>query len=1043
MLKGMSNPLNSSGILLFLLVFVSASPTHGEVSFNREIRPILAANCWSCHGPDAATREADLRLDTEEGAREVRDGRAALVPGDPQASLLMLRIRHADPDKRMPPPKTRKQITSGEIQTLEQWIREGARWESHWAFLPPVRPALPLVKNQEWPRQEMDHFILHRIEAEELEPSPEADRETLARRVALDLTGLPPSTAQLDAYLADASGHAYEKFVEGLLDSTAFGERMAWQWLEAARYADTDGYQNDGPRDMWRWRDWVIEAYNRNLPFDTFTIEQLAGDLLPHPTLDQLVATGFNRNHRYNSEAGLVLEEFLLENAVDRVDTTGTVWMGLTLGCARCHSHKYDPLSQEEYYQILAYFGNVSESGRAIKFGNSEPWIHAPTSEQTRKLKVLRERETEAAQAWYKLAQNGKLPTQTSEVIATLSEAAFLTNGLAHYWNLNQLPDQKIIEPGRGTPVQVETPLDQGLKFSGSEGLNFGKVGDFLCNKRFSLAFWLQVPAGSNGAVISQETTDTTRKGLLVEMVEGRLRFHIISRWIAGLATLETLEPLPVGEWIHVTLTNDGTQRARGMAIHLNGNSVDTRELHNTNSNRAEKPYGGELRLGASPHVKGFTGALDEVRIYHRSLWQDEILALSAASPVKKLAALKSVPVSAAIKEKWLRIHAGLSSEAGALLAAHDQARQERQVFEDGLPTTMVMDELDPPRPTHLRVRGEYSRLGRQVQAGVPVIFPSLPPEVPNNRLGFARWLVSGQHPLTARVTVNRYWQMLFGQGLVSTPEDFGAQGNAPTHPELLDWLATEFVRLDWNIKAMMKTLVTSATYRQSSNVRPELQSSDPGNQLWARMSRLRLPANVLRDQALLVSGLLVDQVGGPSVKPYQPANLWREASNFSYKADKGESLYRRSLYTYWKRTLSPPAMAVLDAADRESCSVRVKRTNTPLQALTLLNETGFVEAARKMGEAMAAETGAPLSTLVSSAFRRVTARWPSSRELEQLEAALNRYLEYYREHPAEAKGWFRVGESSVTQGTDPVRGAAFAALANVLLNLDETTTRE
>ncbi len=1025
-------------ILLFVPAICVANASAG-VSFNRDIRPIFAENCYKCHGPDARVRKADLRLDRHEsGALE-----KILKAGDPGASELYRRVTTGNPDDRMPPPESELSLTPAQKEKLREWIAAGAEWEDHWSFAPVRRPELPEVERKDWPRNPIDRFVLAGLEQEGLEPSAEAPKETLIRRVSLDLTGLPPTPAEVEAFLSDSSPRAYAKQVDRLLRSRRYGERMAWQWLEAARYADTDGYQNDGPRDMWRWRDWVIAAYNANMPFDRFTIEQLAGDLLPEPTLDQRIATGFNRNHRYNSEAGLVQEEFLLENAADRVETTGAVWMGLTLTCSRCHNHKYDPVSQKEYYRMIACFNSVPESGRAIKFGNSEPWIKAPTEAQQAELVSKGKELAEARTALKRLEDVIAVGQEKWERSGVNSEKPFLAEGLEHWFDFDA--DDARVKAEKGGPVLREGFRGKSATVGGNGQFALGKIGKFICNGRFSISFWVRAEDVAQGAILSQETTDTTRKGLLVELDDGRIRYHLISRWIAGVATLETVEPIPVGEWLHVALTNDGTQRADGMAIWLNGRKVATRTLYNTNSNKAGKAYGGVLRIGGSPHAPHFKGQVDELRIYHRTLWDDEIVALSEKAAVAEIAAVPAAERTPKQADKIRRhfLATGAPDELAALWKEVGARRVAKQAFEDSLPTTMVMQEMETPRPSYIRVRGVYHRHGEQVGPGVPASLSKETELTPPNRLGFARWLVGGEHPLTARVTVNRYWQLLFGAGLVRTPEDFGAQGELPTHPELLDWLASEFVRLDWDIKALLKTMVMSATYRQSSQVTPGLLAQDPDNRLLARMSRVRLPGNVLRDQALAVSGLLKERLGGPSVKPYQPKNLWREASNFSYKADRGEALYRRSLYTYWKRTLAPPSMATLDAADREWCSVKPRRTNTPLQALTLLNETAFFEAARKLGERLLREGGDSDPERARLGFRMVTSRDPSERELELLTNAYGEYRAEFESGDSQAKAVLKTGESKATKDFAEVEIAAAAALANVLLNLDEATTRE
>lgn len=1017
-----------------------------EVDFNRDILPILSDNCFKCHGPDEEHREADLRLDTFEGVTaDLGDGYFAVIPGNPDDSELIWRIEAEEAEDLMPPVDSDLSLSQQEIANLRKWIGDGAEWKGHWSFEPVVRPDEPKVANREWGKNGIDAFILAAQAERGLEPSEEADRETLIRRATLDLTGLPPTPEEVDAFLADREPGAYERLVDRLLASPRYGEAMALPWLEASRYADTDGYQNDGPREMWRWRDWVIDAYNRNLPFDQFTIEQLAGDLLDEPTLDQIIATGFNRNHRYNSEAGLVPEEFLLENAVDRVDTTSTVWMGLTMGCARCHDHKYDPFSTKEYYQLISIFDNITESGRAVKFGNSEPWVTAPTTSQAEelsnydsRLKRIRDTRSEVQATLDEDIENwesmGKLD---------LDEAAIVSQGLVEHFTL--FGNDATLDSD-SKPVAYEKGIrGQAVYLDGERSLALESESTFLCNDRFSVSFWIKPEDLSDGVILSKQGVNSRRPGLSVEIKGGRLQFYIITRWVAGVGAVETVDAIDSSEWLHVVLTNDGSQSATGMKIFLNGREPETRVLHNTNSNVIKADASAKLYVGAGVVGETFGGWVDDLRVYDRTLWDDEIALLSEPKTLIAISKIAAENRNRSQRTKW-RAHY-LATVAPDSYKALDNAvlasRLERQAYIDGLPTTMVMQEMYPPRKTHVRTRGVYHQYGDEVEDKLPEVLPDFPVGAPRNRLGFAQWLVSGEHPLTARVAVNRYWIKYFGRGLVKTAEDFGLQGAWPSHPELLDWLADEFVRLDWDVKAVQKLIVTSATYRQQSRVTPEALEADPENIYLARGPRLRLSAQALRDQALATSGLLVERLGGPSVSPYQPDKLWENMSNMKYKQSKGEDLYRRSLYTIWKRTVPPPSMALMDAADRESCMVSLKRTNTPLQALTLLNEKVFVEAARNFGQRILLEGGESAKEQVTFAFRTALAREPKDREMALLGRAYQDYRDAYQDDLENAERLVSVGESEVAKELDPREVAAATALANVLLNLDETVTKE
>ncbi len=1031
--------LSSAAVLILASPSTSASASDGApLQFNRDIRPILSDKCFFCHGPDSTHREAGLRLDREADAKANLDGVIAFVPGDPDASEAIVRIFHDDPDELMPPPESKRELTSEEMDLLKRWVAQGAEWEEHWAFVAPERPEPPRVQRPDWIRNGIDPFVLARLEAEGLEPSPEASRETLVRRVTLDLTGVPPTPAEVEAYLADQSDQAYENLVDRLLKSKRYGETMALPWLDAARYADTDGYQFDGPRNMWRWRDWVIDAYNRNLPFDRFTIEQLAGDLLENPSRDQLIATGFNRNHRYNSEAGLVVEEFLLENAVDRVDTTSTVWLGLTMGCARCHDHKYDPISQKDYYQLIAFFNAVPEAGRAIKNGNSEPYITAPLPDQEEKLAEYHAEIAEleaslaspAFEAAYAKWLAGK-PTGKAPVVAHGMDAHVGFDA----WS-------ETVRALEGQPQLIEGIHGKAARFDGKSVLDAGRFGRFRANDRFSLSFWMRPDDVSQGVVLSRQKGGTTRPGVAVELLDGKLRFLLISRWVAGAGVVETVDPIEAGDWVHVTVTNDGSQSANGQKIFLDGSAVATRVLHNTNSNTGGVGEKEIFRVGGGVHGPNFAGAIDELRYYGRTLDDREVALISEPAGIEEIAALAESQRTAKqrnLLRAWFQEHG--TPENAERFTRLASLRLERQKYHDGLPRTMVMKDVPDPPATHVRVRGVYNDYGEEVHRGVPASLPPLPADAPKNRLGFARWLVDGNNPLTARVTVNRWWQRYFGTGLVKTSEDFGVQGELPSHPELLDWLATELVRTGWDIKAMQKLIVMSATYRQQSNLTPELRERDPDNRLLARATRMRLPGHVLRDQALFTGGLLEEQIGGPSVYPYQPANLWEEMSmGMKYTESKGRDLFRRSLYTVWKRTVNPPSMAILDAADREACWVKTKRTNTPLQALTLLNEKAFVESARHLAtRLLAPEVTDPIDT----GFRLVAARAPSTSEKAILQQALDEYRAEFRDAPDEAKKLIAYGTTPVPEKLDPIELAAHTALANVLLNLDETITRE
>jgi len=1032
---------------------ISASePPLNAIEFNRDILPILSDACFHCHGPDKARRKADLRLDIEAEAKADRDGIHVITAGDPANSELYRRITVDDPDDRMPPVDSGRNLTPDRIELIRQWIEQGAQWQKHWAFIPPLRPKPPSVKAQSWLRNPVDAFILSRLEQEGLSPSRAADKATLIRRVTLDLTGLPPTPKEVDAFHNDSSAKAYEKLVDRLLASPRYGERMATRWLDAARYADTSGYQNDGPRTMWRWRDWVIDAFNDNMPFDQFTMEQIAGDLLPDSTLSQKIATGFNRNHRGNSEGGVIPEEYAVEYVVDRVDTTATVWLGLTLGCARCHDHKYDPFTQKEFYQFFAYFNNIPESGRSIKEGNSPPWIKAPTEFQQRQLAALN-RQVKAAEQRLKTLQPELQVAQAEWESLFVPPASLdwsVAEGLLAHFSLNgsvseTLGKAKTAKFQDGQTAFAEGRLDQAAEFDGRRFIDAGDIANFGYFDKFSIGAWIYPEQTGNGTILSR-TTDTARSdGYSFCLQDGKLQVNLVKRWLDDAIRVETEGRLEPDRWHHVMLTYDGTRVAKGIRIYINGHP---QKLH-INLDFINQSFASTepLRIGAGGGREGrFRGRIDDVRVYEKDLSPGEVEQIATPDSVAGILALprenRSPRQANKLSAYFLENHAPQEIQRARRQLISLQ-RQQRQ-FLESIPTVMVMEEMPVPRPTFVLARGEYDKPAEKVNAGVPAIMNPLPAGVRDTRLGLAKWLVDPANPLPARVAVNRFWQMYFGVALVKTVEDFGTQGQRPSHPELLDWLATEFIRIGWDIKALQKTIVMSATYRQSSKVTPALLDKDPDNRLLARGPRIRLSAQLIRDQALAASGLLVNEIGGPSVKPYQPEGLWEEiATGGPYHQDKGDKLYRRSLYTYWKRTVAPPSMVNFDASMRESCRVRENRTNTPLQALTLMNEITYVEAARMLAQRVILEAGISPEQRLSRLFRLVTARTPQDREMKILLEGLHHHLQQYRNDRQSAEQLIASGDSQPDPLIDAAELAAYTAISSLMLNLDEVITKQ
>ncbi|MEO8131413.1 MAG: DUF1553 domain-containing protein, partial [Bryobacteraceae bacterium] len=879
---------------------------------------------------DPGNRKTKLRFDVESIAATV------IVPGDPAKSKLYQRVSSDNKATRMPPAYAgHDKLAASDIEVLRRWIEQGAKWQAHWSLIAPVRSPLPEVKRADWPRNSIDRFILARLEKEGLQPAPEADRARLIRRVTLDLTGLPPSPAEVDAFVNDPSANAYEQVVDRLLASPRYAERMAFRWMEAARYADTNGYQSDGPRDMWRWRDWVIEAFQKNMPFDQFTIEQIAGDLLPNPTLDQRIATAFHRNHRTSAEGGIVPEEFRVEYVADRAETTANVWLGLTMGCARCHDHKYDPILQKDFYRMFAFFNSVPEKGNVYNFGNEEPLIKAPTPDQQVRLGELD-------------AVVAKAESEYAALKPVIAKAQ-------RKWEKN--PE---IEDWNGTDgLVLHQPLGgEASRFDGKRLVEVdGEKVNFNYQDPFTFAAWIQ-PESPKGAILSHSDDFFEGTGHGLYLIDGKLRLHAIFRWTDLGLRVETEQPLKLHERQHVLVTYDGKRKASGVHIYVNGQEQKLNILFDEMmwpiSTKA--PF----RIGAGGGLR-WDGLIEDVRVYKTALTPEQAAVVPLLKSIREIAATPPAKRTKAETDKlafcFLEKFAPqyVTASRARLLKAHG----DRDAFYTTVPTVMVMQDSPTPRDAFILKRGAYDAHGEKVTPGVPGVLPPMKPEWPNNRLGLARWLVDPANPLTARVIVNRFWLMYFGTGIVKTVEDFGSQGERPVHPELLDWLAREFIESGWNVKALQKTIVMSATYRQASKPSQELLQRDPENRLLARGPRLRLGPDIIRDQALAVSGLLVNKVGGPSVKPNQPAGLWQElAGGSGYKPDTGDGLYRRSLYTYWKRTIAPPFMVNFDSPSRETCTVRETRTDTPLQALNLMNDEIFIEAARKLAERMLLEGG-------------------------------------------------------------------------------------
>ncbi|MFN0125631.1 MAG: PSD1 and planctomycete cytochrome C domain-containing protein [Verrucomicrobiales bacterium] len=1001
----------------------------GPIDFNRDVRLILSDTCFACHGPDEAAIKGGLRLDSREAARRGGDsGEPAIVPGNPEASAVLARVLAGDPDDVMPPADSNKpRLSEQQVAVLRQWIREGAGYQGHWAFSPPVRPPVPEVVAAHADRLAgpIDAFVIARLEKEGISPSPEADRATLIRRVTLDLTGLPPTPDEVRAYLQDTAPEAWERVVDRLLASPHYGEMMAISWLDMARFADSNGYQTDSSRQMWPWRDWVIRAFNQNIPFDQFTIEQVAGDLLPHATRDQRIASGFNRNHRLNGEGGLIQAEWFVETVIDRVETTGSTWMALTLNCARCHDHKYDPISQKEFYSLFAFFNSVDESGILQGDGrNTPPLISLPSREQDDELGRLKEAASVAAEA-----------LKTAE--------ATLAHGQDEW-------ERGLREVVTAAPVWTPVrPVDVA-----------SAQGSLLVHEDESVVFAGNGPQPETDVyTLTVETRTPVTSALRLELLpDDRLPSRgpgrhangnpILSEIILAVEVLgQPPSPLAVAK-VAASYDQSGWESSQaidgnpgtGWAVYPNVGRAHHADF--VLARPLQSPVGTKLQVTLSQQY-GSGATIGKFRVSLTDVAVPTALPEAVAAVLRKPQSDRS-PEETQAMAAYRRQQ---SPEVLAAAAAADRAAQAIRALEAEMPTTMVMKELPQPRPARVLHRGEYDKSGDTVPRQLPAFLPPLPEGAPNDRLGLARWLVSGSHPLTARVWVNRAWEKFFGIGLCRTSENFGSQSEWPSHPEMLDWLATEFVRLGWDMKAMQKQIVMSATYRQSAHLSNEVQARDPENRLLARGPRFRLKGEIIRDQALAVSGLLRRQIGGPSVRPYMPEGVWDETSRYGdlrgYQHESGEGLYRRTMYTIWKRSAGPPSLALFDGPNRDVCTVKRSRTNTPTQALALLNEVTFVEAARLFAGRILSEGGATAEERITWAMQEAVARPPTDRELAVLSAGLAKRQASFEADPEKARQLVAFGETRSADTLPVTELAAWTLMANVLMNLDEFVTRE
>lgn len=1026
------------------IVFVSGSSPAAErpLAFNRDIRPILSDTCFRCHGPDNAGRKGDLRLDQREAA--IASG--AITPGDPDKSELIARICTDDAELLMPPADSQKTLSPEQKETLRRWIAEGAEYQAHWSWIPVPKEAAPpkIDDPNHWIANPIDAFVLARAKEAGVEPAAAATKEKWLRRVSFDLTGLPPTLAELDAFLADASPQAYEKVVDRLLASETFGERMAGDWLDAARYGDTFGYQADRDMHVWPWRDWVIRAFNANLPYSDFIVWQTAGDMLPNATRDQRLATTFNRLHRETNEGGSIEEEFRIEYVADRVMTNGTAFLGLTLDCCRCHDHKYDPVTQKNFYQLSALFNNIDEFGLYSHFTETAPTPslllyegdqeskHRELLERIRAKEAAADRVRNEAHERFKAAAAQAAEAKSNEALPE-AKNEIRPDAELRFEDLQAQGDYKPVEGKSG----------KGIEFGGDDAFVCKGAGAFGRNSPFSFSLWVKPKLHKPRMVVvhrSRAAEDSAFRGYSLALDDGKPVFSLVHFWPGNAIQVRAGETVPENDWTHLAVTYDGSSHASGVQLYVNGKPAETEIVRDklTRDIVHRQEWGDydvaavELALGARFRDVGFKdGVVDEFLVFNRELTPLEIPSLGGFS--------HEPTAEARFAHYLLR---GDAPYQAAQTELADVRRQENELVGQ-VRQIMVMEEMAGRRPTYFLRRGAYDARGEQVGPDAPASLLPWPEEYPRNRLGFARWLVDDRNPLPARVAVNRFWQIFFGRGLAGTPEDFGSQGQPPSHPELLDWIARRFIDSGWNVKELCKLIVLSSTYRQSSTPRDvKLFAEDPDNRLLARGPRHRLAAEQIRDAALASSGLLVRKIGGPSVKPYQPAGLWEESgTGKTYVQDHGESLYRRSMYCFWRRTSPPPSMRSFDAGTREICSARRERTATPLQSLVLLNDPQFVEAARVLAERLIHDQGA-VDERLQTAFRLLTSRKASADEAAILNRLYQEQRAAFAAAPDNAKAFLGAGESPRDEKLDISDHAATAAVVLALMNHDEFVTK-
>ena len=1038
-----------------------------EISFNRDIRPILAENCFSCHGPDSSGRKAGLRLDTEAGLFEKRkDDPAPVLRGKSAESELYKRLLSTDKDEVMPPPESHKELKPAEVALLKRWIDAGAPWQGHWSFIAPQKAPLPAVKNEGWPKNPLDRLILSKLESRGLTPAPEAEPRVLFRRLHLDITGLPPKPADVEAFLVDYQAQkeaALSQWIDRLMHSTAWGEHRARYWLDAARYGDTHGLHIDNYREMWPYRDWVIRAFNANKPFSEFTVEQLAGDLLPQPTEDQLVATGFQRCNITTAEGGTINEENLANYAADRVQTMGWVYLGLTMNCSQCHDHKFDPITARDYYSMAAFFRNTTQTGSDGNSKDGRSAVLPLPSEADRPrwsaLPGLITASREQRDARRKEAQPGflkwlaavtpaslgdSLPAKDRVLWAPLDEGAgssgrFVTGAESTFAAVPAL------QWAPGGKIGAAPLLKAGAVIA------LGDVGDFTLKQPFSYGAWVKAPnTDLSAGILSRMDSKKAFRGYDLFQAGKTFVAHIVDKYPDLALKVSTGPVVKPGTWQHVLVTYDGSGKAAGVRIFLDGKEeklkVDVNTLKPDSDIRSEVPFLVGQRSGGGVFEGG---SVQDVRVFSRALAAAEVKSLAGFASLRDALLVaegkRSAPQKALLLEHYLTALDAPYQQADKQLTALEG---ERDAIKARSPITHIQEEVKGKMPmANVLMRGQYNKLGEEVEAVPPAVLHPLPDGAPKNRLGLAQWLVDSRNPLTPRVTVNRFWQEVFGQGIVQTSEDFGIMGSAPSNVELLDWLAADFRDSGGDVRRLFKLFFTSAAYRQSALVTPEKLEKDRDNSLLSRGPRFRMDAEMVRDYALTTSGLLAAKMYGPSTRPYQPENIWDvvglpNGDTRKYVQDTGESLYRRALYTFVKRMAPPPSMDLFNAPSREVSCVRRERTNTPLQALVTMNDPQFVEAARRLAESAVLVAGDDRNKAVDFIIRTVLSRPVTDKERALLLASNDMFLAHYKQKPEEAAALLAVGESKATGTVPPSALAAWTMVCNEVLNLDEALNK-